>query len=104
MSIAILFYGVKINVDNCSFISNQAQFSGILSTNNLVESLTIINISNILSLFSYASRQNTYLGLDYSQGGAFGGYGYGGKTYFNFDKCFFLNGFSPKGYIFLLCL
>lgn len=57
-----------------------------------------------MSISSSASNENTYLGVDFSEGGAFGGSGYGGKSFYYFNKCKFMNGYSPRGFIFYLFL
>lgn len=100
--IANFFYGFHLKIFNCTFISNHAQFFGILSSNNFVSSLAILNITSIVSISSSASNQNTYLGVDFSEGGAFGGSGYGGNSYYYFNNCKFMNGYSPRGSIVFL--
>lgn len=93
--IANFFYGFHVHIFNCTFISNEAFFSGIISSNNFVSNPAILNITNIVALYSYAIDK--VLGLEFTAGGAFGGSGYGGNSFFYFNDCKFMYGYAQKG-------
>ena len=91
-----LFFGFIFDISNCTFTNNSAQFGGIIMFDVLVSSKITVNIINSTFLYNYASKPNTYLLVDHSQGGCFAGF-LGNNTSFSFFNSIFGKSYSVKG-------
>ena len=89
-------YGFFMNFKNCTFSFNAAQFGGVLAVVANAKTPLIVNISNTIFLSNNASKENTYLGLDYSQGGVFTGIN-NENTSIYISNSFVLSSYARKG-------
>lgn len=94
-----LYFGFNATFINCTFVSNHAQFGGILDCLSVVASPAIFNFTDCIGISNEASKANTFYGagIDYSQGGAIAVLGFGGNTYFYLQNFFIGMSYSPKG-------
>lgn len=99
MFISNLYFGFHVSFENCTFDSNQAQFGPVVDCISIVSSPAILNFTNCVAIKNEASKSNTYLGVDYSQGGVLAGNGFGGTTYIYLKNMVFGMNHSPKGSI-----
>ena len=84
-------------MENCSLILNHGQFGGVLSCNKISDRNTTIVIKNCQFQGNLASKPNTYLGVDYSQNGNFGGQMYGANSFVFVTNTTVSETYTPKG-------
>lgn len=93
-----LYYGCFVKILNSTFANNRGQFGGILFF--YIETSAYVEIVFLNSVFekNTASKSNSYLSLDISQGGCIIGF-LGDNTHLTINNSLFIENYSPKGFL-----
>lgn len=92
----VSYYKMIFTMRNCSFTLSSAQLGGIIFMLVNSDAPILINITNSTFLSSNATKDNTYLGADFSMGGILASLN-NFNTLISISNCFFSKTFSRKG-------